>query len=1386
MKTKFALIALSIGLALAALVLAGTRPTNEVQAAPSACVPGPHSGTISADETWCLADSPHLMSANVTVAAGFTLTIEPGVTVQAANTALIVQGHLQAAGDATQPITFTSQSDSGPYEWSGITFDGGTGTLRHAIVRNSGTGSYGSPGYSAGIVALNVQTGTVTLEASQVITSAGGPNNNTGLYVMNSRVVVSDTRFSGIGDDPAQNDFPVYITGATSDVRLSGLRLENNTYNQVAFTPDTITERDLTLNPQSVGGYRLLAGFTVPAGRVLTVEPGVKVHVGNNDGAYPLLVRGRLEAVGTVAQPITFTSPADSGVAYADWSGIAFDGGAGTLRHVTVRYTGDECYGCSIYQAAPIRALNVLTGAVTIESSQIISASRPGHAQWGIWIENSHVVVSDTLISDLGSELANAPVYFSGNVRAATLIDNRFQVTPRNRIVFAPQATLIEDTTWYPQAAYQSYELDNEDFIVAQGVTLTIAPGTTVMAPRNGELYVQGRLQAVGTPTQPITLTSLTDTGMDQWSGLSFDGGAGLLRYVTVRYAGYPNRIPAVALPGYYENWHIGTSGAIAAQNVLTGELRLEHVNIVNNGYGWSWRPDVAVRLYNSHVVIADSLIADNGSPAARVDMLPETNFTVFAYGPATQLTLTHNTFERNRGLSVLADGQFTLDANLVRDSRKGIKVHPNTGAQFTNNALVDLDGDALRLVPNTQLAAWHTTLARNAGNGLYVENGASAAFTNTILAENQTGVRLAGTGAATLRQTLWDRNTTPSVGTINATGSITGPAGFDWDGVHLTRFSMAVERGVQAGVLHDIDGDTRPTPAGTLPDLGADEYRFTPETDLIAEKLAFAPKGMVTVDGSGEVSFAVRQDYLLRFFHGTAVAEPLQVLITDVLPEPLALDYETHNPAMIFSAQEQTLHWHTPDPVAVNEAAEVHISAVGHPQPGQVLDNRATLMAGGHLFNLGAETVTPFYPPLITSIEDGEYCYTNDVVNVSGLALGNALIRVFENGAEVITTTSDARGVFTSTYQSLHSQEPITVTARACMLTSPDTCSADSAAAHLVPAHSFWDPQRSYWEGTPTMGPLAGQHLVFRFRDAETGQFASDEWVIPGVYGFWNTHLHLYLCEDTQPKVQADGQWYTGHMEYDYWTFDIEYAHAVNICDIDYLRCTNGSVEIDPDGYVFDVTQGFDPISPTLHTISGVTVTCMISMPKWGGWVPWPAHLYHNQVNPQVTGDDGYFAFFTPPGYYYLRVEGKEGYQSWRSPVIQVVNEIVHVNVPLTPWTDGDAAQVTLNPTGPSPATLNVPVGGTVEWRAPWDTTVLPETQLALVENPFLRLLSARDPLSDTLGFDGGMLTPGQVYRRQFTEPGTYTYTDGLGHTATIRVTAGHNVYLPLVLRNQ
>ena len=163
------------------------------------------------------------------------------------------------------------------------------------------------------------------------------------------------------------------------------------------------------------------------------------------------------------------------------------------------------------------------------------------------------------------------------------------------------------------------------------------------------------------------------------------------------------------------------------------------------------------------------------------------------------------------------------------------------------------------------------------------------------------------------------------------------------------------------------------------------------------------------------------------------------------------------------------------------------------------------------------------------------------------------------------------------------------------------------------------------------------------------------------------------------------------------------------------------------------------------------------------------------------MTGGNGYFAFFTPPSLYYLQIDGKEGFQSWRSPVIEVISEIVHVNVPLTPWSE-DVIQITLTADGPNLPVIGIRPGQTVVWNADMNINIPLEQLMMWIENPIFHILSDLDPLADVLGFDSGMMTPGQSYRRQFNEPGVYTYTDGYGHMGTIVV--GQGVYLPLVKR--
>ena len=67
------------------------------------------SGTISSNSTWSLANSPYVVTGNILVNSGVTLTIEAGVTVKFDGSYYFyVDGTLIARGSSGNLITFTS------------------------------------------------------------------------------------------------------------------------------------------------------------------------------------------------------------------------------------------------------------------------------------------------------------------------------------------------------------------------------------------------------------------------------------------------------------------------------------------------------------------------------------------------------------------------------------------------------------------------------------------------------------------------------------------------------------------------------------------------------------------------------------------------------------------------------------------------------------------------------------------------------------------------------------------------------------------------------------------------------------------------------------------------------------------------------------------------------------------------------------------------------------------------------------------------------------------------------------------------------------------------------------------------------------------------------
>jgi uncharacterized repeat protein (TIGR01451 family) len=569
---------------------------------------------------------------------------------------------------------------------------------------------------------------------------------------------------------------------------------------------------------------------------------------------------------------------------------------------------------------------------------------------------------------------------------------------------------------------------------------------------------------------------------------------------------------------------------------------------------------------------------------------------------------------------------------------------------------------------------------------------------------------------------------------------------------------------------------------------------------DVAIEKAASGASGTIyqTVDISGnKVSqWRISLEYLTAFGYRQDPGGPNlpSYQITDPLPAGWNLYAGRYTPAMTFSQNGSSLTWTSQSALRPGQVGWIDLIAQAfNPQAGSSIQNTATILYTTAVGDSGsrsstATNVVPIFPPLISFPSDGFVCFDpQDKMQVSGGAQPGVTIKVLENGVEMTQGSTDASGKFDVKYgaSNMTPDNEVAITAQACF---DGNCSAPSRAVRVKESNQFWCPQRSYWRKiVPSSGGAAEEDWNFPFKDG-AGQYNASGFQIPGFLGFKDTEIHMYGCCTASKRnyiIIADNvEYHPDHVDdapdgAKIYVFKIGSAHDVRYkIECDKLQEGSGTVLIDPDGYVYDSAKGISA------TIPNAKVTAMAWLPEWGGWVPWPASLYNDQVNPQITGPDGYFAFFTPPGFYYIQVEDPQNrFQPWTSPVVQVVNEIVHVNAPLTMQAVSGAYTVQVSPQGLSQPSLIVPVGSTVTWVSTLDTPVMGEL-LLFNANPILRLLSGLDVLANPLGWDSGRLAPGKSYSRVFTAAGSYPYTDGMGHTGSVIVGRGQAVYLPLARR--
>ena len=199
------------------------------------------------------------------------------------------------------------------------------------------------------------------------------------------------------------------------------------------------------------------------------------------------------------------------------------------------------------------------------------------------------------------------------------------------------------------------------------------------------------------------------------------------------------------------------------------------------------------------------------------------------------------------------------LEQNLIINntaSRKGGGVYFQWGdPTLTNNVIADNHVESQQQAIGTglhndgaNLTMSHNTIARNTssddqGSGFYNVDlqfqAPTIHMTNTILVDQPSGIFANGVSTLTINNILWYNTpvtiTTSPTAVLSVENEYSGDPLFTNDGYHLTAGSAAIDKGIDAGVMVDIDGEARPS--GTGYDLGADELWITLYLPMVTNK---------------------------------------------------------------------------------------------------------------------------------------------------------------------------------------------------------------------------------------------------------------------------------------------------------------------------------------------------------------------------------------------------------------------------------------------------------------------------------------------------------------------------------------------------------------------
>ena len=471
-------------------------------------------GSIDADTTWTTAGSPYVVTGNLYISEGVTLTINPNVEVS-------VEGNLQISVNGTldaDTVTFTwAVVDN---EWDGIQFNNSGADdshLNHCILEHAkGTGYddvihlYGSSPTITGCFIKNssADDGIGCQGSSPVIT--GNTIDGFSRYGVDAGGTNSSPTVTG--NTLTNNGYGVRIYYTSNNPVVSGNTYSGNTNGDLSVLGGI--SADVNWNEIAGTVYRIPASdLSIQSGGSLTIGSGIIVKL---DSGARIGVNGTLNA-----DTVTFTWA----VVDNEWDGIQFNNSGADdshLNHCILEHAKGTGYddvihlygssptitGCTINYSSADDGIGCQGSSPVITGNTIDGFSRYGVDAGGA---NSSPTVTGNTLTNNGYGVR---IYYHSSMNNPIVNGNTYSGNTNGDL--SVLGGISADVNWN-EIAGTVYRIPASDLNVGTEGSLIIGSGIIVKLDSGARIGVNGG------PLNADTVTFTWAVVDNEWDGIQFN-----------------------------------------------------------------------------------------------------------------------------------------------------------------------------------------------------------------------------------------------------------------------------------------------------------------------------------------------------------------------------------------------------------------------------------------------------------------------------------------------------------------------------------------------------------------------------------------------------------------------------------------------------------------------------------------------------------------------------------------------------------------------------------------------------------------------------------------------------------------------------------------------